>query len=163
GGSTNNSVLDLVLGYDGLGRIFGQGPRWSASLGSLLEAISGASSAAGAAAGPGGAGFGGQPGLLRLFDTQVAGEIRWLLAFAAGVDVGLGGLRLGLAVMVSVLRLLPRRLALPTHLAGAALAAGAAAVLLGPAAFAVDNVAKSVSGPIPSSGPSSAVPGQVRS
>src|SRR5205807_8332677 len=73
GGSTNNSVLDLVLGYDGLGRIFGQGPRWSASLGSLLEAISGASSAAGAAAGPGGAGFGGQPGLLRLFDTEVAG------------------------------------------------------------------------------------------
>ena len=25
GGSTNNSVLDLVLGYDGFGRIFGQG------------------------------------------------------------------------------------------------------------------------------------------
>lgn len=65
GGSTNNTVTDLVLGYDGLGRIFGDrggGP-------------------AGFGAGRGG--FGGQPGWLRLFNAEWAGEISWLLPAAA--------------------------------------------------------------------------------
>ena len=48
GGSTNNSALDLVLGYDGLGRIFGQG--------------GGAPGGGGGAPGGGGQGFSGTPG-----------------------------------------------------------------------------------------------------
>jgi 4-amino-4-deoxy-L-arabinose transferase-like glycosyltransferase len=58
GGSTNNSVLDLIFGYDGLGRIFG------ASAGGV---------------GQGGANFSGTPGLLRLFDSDFGGQIAWLL------------------------------------------------------------------------------------
>ncbi len=59
GGSTNNSVLDLVFGYDGLGRIFG-----------------------GSAGNGGGANFSGTPGILRLFNTEFGGQIAWLLPFA---------------------------------------------------------------------------------
>ena len=58
GGSTNNSVLDLIFGYDGLGRIFG------ATAGGI---------------GQGGANFSGTPGLLRLFNTDFGGQIAWLL------------------------------------------------------------------------------------
>jgi 4-amino-4-deoxy-L-arabinose transferase-like glycosyltransferase len=64
GGSTNNSVLNLVLGYDGFGRLVG---------------------ALGLGRGPGvggGGGFGGQPGFLRLFNDQFGGEISWLLPLA---------------------------------------------------------------------------------
>jgi 4-amino-4-deoxy-L-arabinose transferase-like glycosyltransferase len=68
GGSTNNSVLDLVLGYDGLGRIFGGS----------------------AGNGQGGASFSGAPGLLRLFNAEFGGQISWLLPFAAiAVAIGL--------------------------------------------------------------------------
>ncbi len=67
GGSTNNTVLDLVLGYDGLGRIFGRG-------------------GPGPGSGAGG-GFGGTPGLLRLFNSQVGGQVSWLLPLAL---LGLG-------------------------------------------------------------------------
>ncbi|MFT4035047.1 MAG: glycosyltransferase family 39 protein [Patulibacter sp.] len=58
GGSTDGGVWDLILGYNGLGRIFGQG------------------------GGGGGANFGGEPGLLRLFNTQVGGQIAWLIPLA---------------------------------------------------------------------------------
>ncbi|MFN8124860.1 MAG: glycosyltransferase family 39 protein [Thermoleophilia bacterium] len=59
GGSETNSVLDLILGYDGLGR--------------LLGASSGSS---------GGVNFSGAPGLLRLFNAELGGQIAWLLPFA---------------------------------------------------------------------------------
>jgi 4-amino-4-deoxy-L-arabinose transferase-like glycosyltransferase len=79
GGSTNNSALDLILGYDGLGRIFGQG---------------GGPGGGGPGGGPGGGGFGGgfggATGLLRMFNAQWAGEISWLLPAAAiGLVTGL--------------------------------------------------------------------------
>jgi 4-amino-4-deoxy-L-arabinose transferase-like glycosyltransferase len=74
GGSTNNSALDLVLGYDGLGRIFGEG---------------GGGGGAGGA-GQGGGGFSGTPGLLRLFNAQLGGQVFWLLPMAAvGLVAGL--------------------------------------------------------------------------
>ena len=66
GGSTTGSALDLIFGYDGLGRIFG-------------------------ASGPGGGGFGGggfgggfsgDVGLGRLFNDQLFGEIAWLIPLA---------------------------------------------------------------------------------
>jgi 4-amino-4-deoxy-L-arabinose transferase-like glycosyltransferase len=83
GGSETGSALDLIFGYDGLGRIFGaSGP-----------------------GGGGGFGFGGEVGLLRLFNDQWFGEIAWLIPLAlvclvAGLflrrfsertDVGLAG------------------------------------------------------------------------
>ena len=62
GGSTTGSVLDLIFGYDGLGRIFG-----------------------GSSGGPGNAaGFGGTAGLLRLFNDAWFGEIAWFIPAALG-------------------------------------------------------------------------------
>ena len=80
GGSTNNSVLDLVLGYDGFGRIFGQGIGDGASGAAGGTGIGGGALGTGAA-GPG-AGFGGSPGLLRMFNAQFGGEISWLIPLA---------------------------------------------------------------------------------
>jgi 4-amino-4-deoxy-L-arabinose transferase-like glycosyltransferase len=72
GGSTNNSALDLILGYDGLGRIFGG---------------SGGGPAGGG--GPGG-GFSGTPGLFRLFNDQLGGQAAWFLPLSGlGLAVGL--------------------------------------------------------------------------
>ncbi|MFI5837755.1 glycosyltransferase family 39 protein [Micromonospora sp. NPDC051300] len=68
GGSQGNSILELTLGYNGLGRITGD------EVGSV-----------GPGGGPGGGGggpFSGQTGLLRMFDTEVGGQISWLLPAA---------------------------------------------------------------------------------
>jgi 4-amino-4-deoxy-L-arabinose transferase-like glycosyltransferase len=58
-GSTNNSIWNLILGYNGLGRIF------SSSVG-----------------GGGGFGFGGAAGLGRLFNAENGGQVSWLLPLA---------------------------------------------------------------------------------
>jgi 4-amino-4-deoxy-L-arabinose transferase-like glycosyltransferase len=70
GGSTSGSALDLIFGYDGLGRIFGaSGP---------------------GGGGVGGGGFSGDVGPLRLFNDQLFGEIAWLIPLAlACLVVGL--------------------------------------------------------------------------
>jgi 4-amino-4-deoxy-L-arabinose transferase-like glycosyltransferase len=69
GSTTDNSIVSLMLGYNGLDRVFGG---------------TGGNS-------PGGAiGFGGQPGLTRMFGTEVAGQVAWLLPLAgAGLLAGL--------------------------------------------------------------------------
>ncbi|MFD6414867.1 ArnT family glycosyltransferase [Streptomyces sp. NPDC060194] len=75
GGSEDGSAWDLVIGYNGLGRVFGDG--------------------GGPAAG-GAVSFGGDPGLGRLFNEQVGGQISWLLpacAVALAVAVAGGVLR----------------------------------------------------------------------
>jgi 4-amino-4-deoxy-L-arabinose transferase-like glycosyltransferase len=70
GGSTDGSALNLILGYNGLGRLFG-----------------GDGNGAG---GGGGASFAGTPGLLRLFNDEMGGQIAWLLpASAVGFVSGL--------------------------------------------------------------------------
>jgi 4-amino-4-deoxy-L-arabinose transferase-like glycosyltransferase len=72
-GTSDNSVWSLILGYNGLGRLFGQdgGP--------------------GGAGGPGGGGFfGGEPGALRLLNDALGGQAGWLLG--AAVAAGIGGL-----------------------------------------------------------------------
>ena len=79
GGSTNNSALDLVFGYDGLGRIFGQGPPGGGSAGLSLRG--------GLPGGGGGANFSGEPGILRLFNIQLGDQVAWLLPMSL---VGLG-------------------------------------------------------------------------
>ncbi len=76
GGSSRNSVPDLILGYDGLGRILGQGGGGGGGPGP-------------GGGGPGGGAFGGAPGLLRMFNAEWAGEISWLLP-AAGVGLVTG-------------------------------------------------------------------------
>jgi 4-amino-4-deoxy-L-arabinose transferase-like glycosyltransferase len=74
-GTADNSIWSLIMGYNGLGRIFGQagGP--------------------GGGAGPGGGGggglFGGEPGPLRLLNASLGGQGGWLLGFAAVAGIGL--------------------------------------------------------------------------
>jgi 4-amino-4-deoxy-L-arabinose transferase-like glycosyltransferase len=70
GGSANNSILDLVFGYNGLGRIFGQGGG------------AGQGGAGQPGGGGGGVGFGGATGFGRLFDAVSGGMISWLIPAA---------------------------------------------------------------------------------
>jgi 4-amino-4-deoxy-L-arabinose transferase-like glycosyltransferase len=65
GGSTNNSILDLVFGYNGLGRLLG-----------------GSGNAGGGSGGASGSSFGGPTGLSRLFSSEMGNEISWLLPAA---------------------------------------------------------------------------------
>ncbi|HSU11870.1 MAG TPA: glycosyltransferase family 39 protein, partial [Pseudonocardia sp.] len=66
GGSTTNSLLELALGYNGLGRILG-----------------GSGNGGGADGfGGGNSGFGGEAGILRLFTDELGLEISWLLPAA---------------------------------------------------------------------------------
>lgn len=64
GGSTTNSLLELALGYNGLGRILGGSGNGGGGLGG------------------GNAGFGGEAGILRLFTDELGLEISWLLPAA---------------------------------------------------------------------------------
>ncbi len=61
GGSTDNSELNLIFGYNGFSRIFGSGS---------------------GPGGGGGANFGGATGVLRMFNDTVGGQISWLLPAA---------------------------------------------------------------------------------
>jgi 4-amino-4-deoxy-L-arabinose transferase-like glycosyltransferase len=63
GGSTDNNILQLAIGYNGLGRLDGD----------ETGSVGGS---------PGGAGWGGATGLLRLFRTEFGGQISWLLPTA---------------------------------------------------------------------------------
>jgi hypothetical protein len=72
GGSASNNILQLAIGYNGLGRLTGN------ETGSI-----------GAGNGPGGRGgggqgtsFGGATGILRLFHSEFGGQISWLLPAA---------------------------------------------------------------------------------
>jgi 4-amino-4-deoxy-L-arabinose transferase-like glycosyltransferase len=62
GGSQNNSLLELALGYNGLGRLSGD--------------------ETGSVGGGGGGGGWGQTGLQRMFDSDQGGQISWLLPAA---------------------------------------------------------------------------------
>jgi 4-amino-4-deoxy-L-arabinose transferase-like glycosyltransferase len=69
GGSTDGTVWDLILGYNGFGRIFGE---------------------SGGMGGGQGASFGGAAGVWRMFNEQVGGQVAWLLPLAAaGLVAGL--------------------------------------------------------------------------
>lgn len=70
GGSTDGGAWDLIIGYNGLGRVFGgSGNRGGGGQPPEMEF-----------AGPrGGAMFGGEPGVTRMFDASVGGQISWLL------------------------------------------------------------------------------------
>ncbi|MEU8165377.1 glycosyltransferase family 39 protein [Micromonospora sp. NPDC049004] len=68
GGSQGNSILELTLGYNGLGRITGD----------EVGSVGGGAGRMGGGGGP----FSGQTGLLRMFDGEVGGQISWLLPAA---------------------------------------------------------------------------------
>jgi 4-amino-4-deoxy-L-arabinose transferase-like glycosyltransferase len=101
GSTTDNSLVSLIFGYNGLSRIFGghRGPAGAGgALGRSARSIFARPGAAaggvprpghGAAAGPGGA-FGGQAGWGRLLGSALGSQIGWLLPLAAaGLVAGL--------------------------------------------------------------------------
>jgi 4-amino-4-deoxy-L-arabinose transferase-like glycosyltransferase len=114
GGSTDNSLLELALGYNGLGRIVGGegngggggGPRGGGAPGGMPvgSATPGGATPGGAVPGgmpgggaggpggfgPGGGGFGGSPGPWRLLTSEFAGNASWLLP--AGLVLLVAGL-----------------------------------------------------------------------
>ncbi|AUI57089.1 glycosyltransferase family 39 protein [Amycolatopsis sp. BJA-103] len=78
GGSTDDSLLELALGYNGLGRIFG-GSGGGGGGGMMVGG-----------AGGGNVGFGGESGLTRMFGASFGGEVSWLLPAALiGLVAGL--------------------------------------------------------------------------
>ena len=77
GGSTNNNILELALGYNGLGRLDG----------TETGSIGFNSSSAGGGGGPGGGGFGGATGIFRLFQSEFGGQVSWLIP-AALISLG---------------------------------------------------------------------------
>ena len=81
GGSTNNNILELALGYNGLGRLDGS------ETGSI-----------GGGGGGGGSAFGGATGLFRLFQSEFGGQVSWLIPAAL----------LSLAALLWVSRRAPR-------------------------------------------------------
>ncbi len=66
GGSTNNSLLELALGYNGIGRLFGGSGNGGGGGGN----------------GGGNTSFGGAAGITRLFTGEIALEVSWLLPAA---------------------------------------------------------------------------------
>ena len=70
GGSTDNNILELALGYNGLGRLDGVE---TGSIGFNSSSVGG---------GPGGAGFGGVTGFFRLFQSEFGGQVSWLIPAA---------------------------------------------------------------------------------
>lgn len=84
GGSTNNSVMDLVLGYNGLGRLFGN-------------------TGGGMNGGGAGSSFGGSTGLDRLFGSEMGIQISWLIP-AALIALVFGLLACGCAPRTDLLR-----------------------------------------------------------
>ncbi|MFG1671785.1 ArnT family glycosyltransferase [Streptomyces sp. Y7] len=69
GGSTDGTAWDLIMGYNGLGRILGGDGN-------------------GGGGGGGGGGFSGTAGIGRLFNDILGGQISWLIPFAAIACVG---------------------------------------------------------------------------
>ena len=86
GGSTNNSVMDLVMGYNGLGRLFGS-----------------TGGGAGMAGGSAGSSFGGSTGLERLFGSEMGIQISWLIP-AALIALVFGLLACGRAPRTDLVR-----------------------------------------------------------
>ncbi|WP_405894044.1 glycosyltransferase family 39 protein [Streptomyces sp. NBC_00104] len=69
GGSTDGTAWNLIMGYNGLGRILG-------------------GEGNGGGGGGGGGGFSGTAGLGRMFNDVLGGQISWLLPFAAIALIG---------------------------------------------------------------------------
>ena len=85
GGSQTNSLWELAIGYNGLGRIFGGSGGGGGGAGG-----GGAGGGGGPGGGGGGGGFGGSVGIGRMFNTSFGTEISWLIPAALiGLIAGL--------------------------------------------------------------------------
>ena len=92
GGSTDNNILQLTFGYNGLGRLTGSENAGGGGSGASAQRLSGAAARLGEgtarAGGPpsgGGGGnslFGGATGITRLFQSDMGSQISWLLPAA---------------------------------------------------------------------------------
>jgi 4-amino-4-deoxy-L-arabinose transferase-like glycosyltransferase len=65
GGSTDGTAWDLIVGYNGFGRVSGEG-----QAGGMITVQNGKTTTGS---------FGGEPGLFRMFNELVGGQISWLL------------------------------------------------------------------------------------
>ena len=111
GGSTDNNILQLTFGYNGLGRLTGSENSAGGGGGTAAHQLSGAAARlgdgaarAGGAPGGGGAGggnslFGGATGITRLFQSDMGSQISWLLPAAL----------IALAALLWLSRRAPRR------------------------------------------------------
>lgn len=79
GGSEDGSALDLILGYNGFGRVFGEG---QGPGGGGMPAGVDLPAGMDLPSGGFGGGFGGETGLGRMFGNAVGGQIAWLLPLA---------------------------------------------------------------------------------
>ena len=119
-GSTNNNIWSLIFGYNGFGRLFGHGsgpgggaPGGGGAANMAQIGIQAAQStqmvsptgmvgglgADGRGGGPAGVGFGGETGLLRIFNESFGPNIAWLIPVAL-----IGG-----GLVIWLLRRAPRR------------------------------------------------------
>jgi 4-amino-4-deoxy-L-arabinose transferase-like glycosyltransferase len=111
GGSTDNNILQLTFGYNGLGRLTGGENSAGGGGGTAAHQLSGAAArlgdgAAQAGGAPGGGGtgggnslFGGATGITRLFQSDMGSQISWLLPTAL----------IALAALLWLSRRAPRR------------------------------------------------------
>jgi 4-amino-4-deoxy-L-arabinose transferase-like glycosyltransferase len=96
GSTTDNNILNLTFGYNGLSRLTGNrgggfggtGPGAGEAAGHGLGAFAGRGGFPGGGGGGGGGAFGGGTGITRMFTPQWGGQISWLIpaaliAFAA--------------------------------------------------------------------------------
>ena len=116
-GSTNdNNIWSLIFGYNGFGRLLGNGHGGAGGapggMGAVTQYVPTATSVAnqaptsatmpspppGGGHGPGGSGFGGETGVLRIFNSDFGPNIGWLLLFSL-----LGG-----GLLLWILRKTPR-------------------------------------------------------
>ena len=115
--TSDNSIWSLIFGYNGFGRLLGDGGGPGSRPGGMMQmgaqaASQTASPAAQAmtppigmmggsfgAGGPGGVGFGGETGLLRIFNESFGPNIAWLIPIAL-----IGG-----GLVIWLLRRVPRR------------------------------------------------------
>jgi len=118
-GSTNdNNIWSLIFGYNGFGRLFGHGSgpgggapgggrvanmaqigTQAAQSAQITPLTGGGLGASGRGGGPGGVGFGGETGLLRIFNESFGPNIAWLILVAL-----IGG-----GLVIWLLRRAPRR------------------------------------------------------
>jgi 4-amino-4-deoxy-L-arabinose transferase-like glycosyltransferase len=91
GGSETNSLWELAIGYNGLGRIFGQsGPGGGTAPTGATAPTGGGFGGGGFGGGGFAAGFGGEAGIGRMFNSAFGTEISWLIPAALiGLVAGL--------------------------------------------------------------------------
>lgn len=103
GSTSNNSIWSLIFGYNGFGRLLGNGGGPGGRTGGMMQmgaqtasqtaspaaqammpsiGMMGGGFGAGGPGGPGGIGFGGEAGVLRIFNESFGPNIAWLIPVA---------------------------------------------------------------------------------